>query len=158
MVIIGVNKINLFFDLGKKEFTTFYCPGWNNTRVNFLSFQFSLAHSNDGFLPSNKQCHFQLLLGFFFSYTDINSEGNFSFNFYSCSVILACQSLMSHLILSQDWAQSCLWKLVSFPAIHVHSQGVGKMSAAECCSSPRLLLSLVLRTLLMQRALAVMEC
>lgn len=67
MVIIGVNKINLFFNLGKKEFTTFYCPGWNNIQVNFLSFQFSLAHSNDGFLPNNKEYHSQLLLGFFFS-------------------------------------------------------------------------------------------
>lgn len=38
---------------------------------------------------------------FFFSYSDINSEGNFSSNFCSCLVILARQSLMSHLILSQ---------------------------------------------------------
>ena len=100
MVIIGINKTNLFFNLGNTEFTTFYCPGWNNTRVNFLSFQFSLAHNNDGSMPNNKQCCCQLLLGVF-SYTDIKSEGNFSFNICSCLVILTSQSLMSHLILSQ---------------------------------------------------------
>lgn len=73
MAIIGVNKINLFFNLGKKEFTTFYCPGWNNTQVNFLSFQFSLAHSNDGFLPSNKYAIPNCFWAFFF-YTLIQTE------------------------------------------------------------------------------------
>lgn len=43
---------------------------------------------------------FPITFGFVF-YTDINSEGDFSFRFCSCLVILASQSLMSHLILSQ---------------------------------------------------------
>lgn len=99
MVYVGINKTPFIFQFGQHRIYYYLLSRLEQHWLIFFLFSF---HSPIVMMEPCQTINSavpDLLLGFF--YTDINSEGNFSFNFCSCLVILASQSLVSHLILSQ---------------------------------------------------------